>query len=261
MIKQLGNWDIYQSRVSCCFLLNSCYPHISSTQQLELRQLFSELARDDTPMVRRAVAANLSSFGSVIEKTLIKSELLPLWQLLIKDDIDSVKIKAIESSNFFVSNLRKDEANNAMITLLKNIDNEKKSWRVRYALAEVLPSMLGSLDKETILKEIVDIYENFMKDTEPEVKSIAALKFPEIAEKMNEKMIIDRIIPILKNLAEDTNQHVRHALAQILVKIAKFLDVRNIIEYFVPIITQIYKDEFLDVRLALIETFGYIINN
>lgn len=147
IIKQLGNWDNYPSRVSACYLLACCYPHISSQEKLEIRQLFSELANDDTPMVRRATASNIAEMASVIEKEFIKTDLLPLWQLLMKDDVDSVKIKAIESSLKLIPCFSKQEINDNILNTLKNADYEKKSWRVRYGLAEVLPTVCNYIGK------------------------------------------------------------------------------------------------------------------
>lgn len=141
----MGNWDNYPSRVSACSLLSCCYPHISVQEKLEIRQLFSELANDDTPMVRRATASNIASMANVLEKEFIKSDLLPLWQLLMKDDIDSVKIKAIESTLKLITSFTKQEILDNLLGNLKNIDLEKRSWRVRYGLAEVLPTVCNYL--------------------------------------------------------------------------------------------------------------------
>lgn len=106
-------------------------------------------------------------------------------------------------------------------------------------------------------KEFLPIYESYFKDSEPEVRSIAILKFPDICSKIPEKVLSERIVPVLKGLASDTSQHVRHSIAQILVKIAKFLNSQNVIELIVPIVGIIFKDDSIDVKVALIETFGY----
>ena len=107
-----------------------------------------------------------------------------------------------------------------------------------------------------VKKDILNIYVEFLKDTEQEVKSIAILKLPDICEKITEKTIIETILPLLKSLAVDPSPHVRQSIGQILVKVAKFLSTENLIEHIVPIIQQNYKDEALDVRLSIISTFG-----
>jgi len=105
-------------------------------------------------------------------------------------------------------------------------------------------------------KDILNIYVEFLKDTEQEVKAISILKLPEICEKLPENVIIETIVPLLKNLASDPSSHVRQSIAQILVKVAKYMKTENIIENIIPIIQQNYKDEALDVRISIISTFG-----
>ena len=75
------------------------------------------------------------------------SELVPTWGTLVKDTIDSVKIKAIESTIVLAQKLSKNEVAENFLQHLKNIDPQAKSWRVRYALAEILPALVKFLGK------------------------------------------------------------------------------------------------------------------
>ena len=131
MINQLAAWENYPSRVSACYLLPECYPHLKKKEKMELRQVFSELANYDTPMVRRAAAENLKVLAKSIEPEFVKSDLLPLWALLMKDSVDSVKIKAIETTCILTEFFNKKEVNDHFMDIIKNFDNEKKSWRNR----------------------------------------------------------------------------------------------------------------------------------
>lgn len=148
MIKRLALWDNYPSRVSACYLFHLCYPHLPENEKLEIRQLFSELAHDDTPMVRRAAAANIKNMKTVLESQYTKNELIPLFSGLIKDDIDSVKINAIEASTYLSSFYTKQELIDNLIPLLRNADPENKSWRVRYVLVEALAMFCHQLGIE-----------------------------------------------------------------------------------------------------------------
>lgn len=51
----------------------------------ELRSLYGQLCRDDTPMVRRAAAHNLGKFAERVEPQCISRELIPLFQDLTVD--------------------------------------------------------------------------------------------------------------------------------------------------------------------------------
>jgi len=45
-----------------------------------LQTTFSELCRDETPMVRRAAAQNLGKFAAVCEPDYVKTEIMALFQ-------------------------------------------------------------------------------------------------------------------------------------------------------------------------------------
>jgi serine/threonine-protein phosphatase 2A regulatory subunit A len=61
LVKRLVKGDLYSMRISACGLFSALYPYVSALNQTLLRQLFAELCRDDTPMVRRAAASNISN--------------------------------------------------------------------------------------------------------------------------------------------------------------------------------------------------------
>jgi hypothetical protein len=50
------------------------------------------------------------------------SEIIPLWGILVRDTIDSVKIKAVESTIVLAKKLTKIEIADNFIGYLKNID-------------------------------------------------------------------------------------------------------------------------------------------
>lgn len=58
MVRKLSTGDWFTSRTSSAALYVSVYPS-SASHKDELRKLYSALAHDDTPMVRRAAAKGL----------------------------------------------------------------------------------------------------------------------------------------------------------------------------------------------------------
>lgn len=52
----------------------------------ELRKNFRGLCQDDTPMVRRAAAAKLGEFATVVEIEYLKSDLIPMFVILAQDE-------------------------------------------------------------------------------------------------------------------------------------------------------------------------------
>lgn len=49
-------------------------------------------------MVRRTTAENIGILSKVMETILVKQDLLPMWIVLMGDEIDSVRVKTIEST-------------------------------------------------------------------------------------------------------------------------------------------------------------------
>jgi hypothetical protein len=78
-----GEW--FTSRVSACGLFTVAYPRVPAATRSELRGLFTQLARDETPMVRRAAAQRLGAFAGAVERDLVARELLPLFTDLTGD--------------------------------------------------------------------------------------------------------------------------------------------------------------------------------
>ena len=59
-----GDW--FTSRTSVCSLFSVAYVDLSEATLQQLRQLFSTLCEDDTPMVRRAASGKLGEFAAAI---------------------------------------------------------------------------------------------------------------------------------------------------------------------------------------------------
>ena len=75
------NW--YTSKVSLTKILSSLYPKAGASQ-VELRGIFAELAKEETPMVRRAACANLAEFCGVLENKIIIEEMIPIFKAVCK---------------------------------------------------------------------------------------------------------------------------------------------------------------------------------
>ncbi|CAD7954245.1 unnamed protein product [Amoebophrya sp. A120] len=186
--------------------------------EFEYLAAYARLCRDDTPMVRRAAAAQFVTVADVLLTSqgmsrggqsdsintgagisttppAIHEQLNQLMQLLAEDEQDSVRVLAIQNAIYC-----KDKQ-----VLLKSVAD--KSWRVRYMMADFLPEILLKLFVPGLLKEIEDndlqleedqqdrtasnaleadyvgkILEKLLTDNEPEVRSLAVFKLPSVAK-------------------------------------------------------------------------------
>jgi serine/threonine-protein phosphatase 2A regulatory subunit A len=105
--------------------------------QQSLRQNFGGLVHDETPMVRRQGANNLSKFVKELTPAVIIEEIIPLFQYLTSDDQDSVRLLTVEILISIAEEIPKEQqsSHGVLLTSLRNLF-EDKSWRVRYMVAD-----------------------------------------------------------------------------------------------------------------------------
>jgi len=200
----------YSPRVSACGLIPMCYTNVDSEKQIKINEIFKRLGlNDDSPLVRRALAENMEAYVRVVSKNITKIDLFEIWQSFIADKIDVVRIKALETAALLARFFKKEEVVDKFLKPIKMVDANRKSWRVRYSLAESVASLLPYLDKESLKKDVVEIYEELLKDTEAEVRCIALLKCPEVAAKISPQQSFNVFFPYLEKSASENSLNVK----------------------------------------------------
>ncbi len=81
----------------------------------------------------------------MVDKKVIRGEFFEIWQSLITDTFDIIRIKAMECAVVVARAFKKDETTDRFFKPIKGVDLNKKSWRVRYSLVECLTAMLPYL--------------------------------------------------------------------------------------------------------------------
>ncbi len=134
---RLSKADWFTSRISATGLYYAPYTKASRPSQEVLRQQFGQLVHDDTPMVRRQAANNLSKFVKAMPATIVIEEMIPLLQRLATDDQDSVRLLTVEILIAIAEVVPKEQqsSHGVLLTALRNLF-EDKSWRVRYMVAD-----------------------------------------------------------------------------------------------------------------------------
>ncbi len=225
MVKQLAVWDNFPSRASAAYFLPTCYERVvESSVRKEVLGLFKELSQDDTPMVRRAVADNIGKLALAVDPATRKASLFEVWTTLMKDKIDNVRIKAMENLQAIIGDLAGEQVTQILENTLSQLDQEKKSWRIRYALAELLPVMAEHLDKTQVKGQLMRLATQLVQDNEQEVKSIMLLKMPELVSKAGRQVLREQVMPLLQGVASDASQYVRISLANVLVKLGNHFE-------------------------------------
>lgn len=239
LINSLATSDWYSARIASCSLFHIPFSKLSSTKQSELTQLFVELAKDDTPMVRRAAAFNLGKLCLVYDGP----EIMRLFELLSLDDHDSVKQMTLESIVKII------EKHKELLPIVKKICRDR-SWRVRYSVLESISSIIEALDSaQDLVNEVILL----LSDSEAEVRSITLMKLDFVLQKVPLATLETQILPAVEKLSKDPSQYVRLSLMTAVCQISTYLGSEKSVLKLLPIVNQLIKDDSYEVRMSFAE--------
>ncbi|KAK8221491.1 protein phosphatase PP2A regulatory subunit A [Phyllosticta capitalensis] len=251
---RLSTADWFTSKISATGLYVEPYPRVSAQGQESLRQHFSKLVHDDTPMVRRQAANNLAKFvkSGMPPQTVIE-DMIPLFQRLTTDDQDSVRLLTVDVLIAIAEVVPKEEqtSHGVLLTALRHLF-EDKSWRVRYMVADRFEKIAKAVEDELITRDLVPAFIKLIKDTEAEVRSAIAGQIPGFCKLLPKDTLIQEVMPNIEELVSDQSQHVRAALGSQISGLAPILGKDETITHLLPMFLQMLKDEFPDVRLNII---------
>lgn len=159
---------------------------------------------------------------------------------LLQDDNDSVKIAAVGSSVKVASTIH-DHAvikQDVIPPLRVAVDNKMVSWRLRFSVAEVAANLAAYVSKEIADADIVGYYVTLLQDKEPEVKSEAITKLPDLAKNCSSSAIIEQILPVLSSHSVNDNSiHVKGSLALAICQLPQYIGKENTLQYVIPPVT------------------------
>ena len=127
------------------------YEALPDATRAEIRALFAQLCRDDTPMVRRAASASLAKLAAAMfeagEQASLKQDLLPLFSALSTDEQDSVRLMGVENCAAMGKLLSQADNRAVLLPVIRAVAQDK-SWRVRYVVAEHICELLPHVGPE-----------------------------------------------------------------------------------------------------------------
>ena len=127
-----------------------------------------------------------------------------------------MKIAAVGASVRVASNIHDPAVikQDVIPPLRTAVDNKMVSWRLRFSVAEVAASLAAYVGKEIADTDIVGYYVTLLQDKEPEVKSEAIAKLPDLAKNCSSSAIVEQILPVLNTFTVNDNSiHVKGSLA------------------------------------------------
>ncbi|KAK4114230.1 ARM repeat-containing protein [Canariomyces notabilis] len=250
---RLSKADWFTSKVSGCGLYTTPYSKVSPPIQEQLRQQFGQLVHDDTPMVRRQAATNLAKFVKEMPAAIVVEEMIPMFQHLVQDDQDSVRLLTVEVLISIAEVVPKEQqaSHGVLLSSLRSLIDDK-SWRVRYMIADRFEKIAKAVDEEVVARDLVPAFVKLLKDNEAEVRTAIAGQIPGFCALVDRKTLLNDIMVTVENLVSDSSQHVRAALGTQISGLAPILGKQETIDHLLPMFLQMLKDEFPEVRLHII---------
>jgi serine/threonine-protein phosphatase 2A regulatory subunit A len=254
LLKSLAQKDWFTSRIAACALFAATYPRVSAGSKSELRGMFGDLCRDDTPMVRRAAASNMGDFVSVAESEYVKSELIPLFASLSEDEQDSVRLLVVPIGIAIAKSVSADVAKQAVVPVCLTLAQDK-AWRVRWSVANSFSALMEALKAGSDPK-MIEAFLSLLKDNEAEVRGAAAQNLAKVAKLCPPSSVLPTFGRVIEDLASDANEHVREALASVIMALAPVVGKDQTMQQLLSSFIQLLRDENPQVRLAIVAQIG-----
>ena len=178
-------------------------------------------------MLRRAIAINLGDFSNALGYPI--DIVLKAYIALLNDKQDAVKIAALKNSCIIAKILTDhgelERVENDIVLAWKKA-SEENSWRLRFAVAELLSELAHIVGRELSDKHIKSVVEKLLGDSEAEVRSEIITKVIETVEIIKPDQVLDKLILLI----QDTSQHVRESLAECMWKISEHIETDLFVE-------------------------------
>lgn len=168
LVSRLANGDWFTAKVSACGLIASVYAKATAAGRQQLLQLYcSQLAKDDTPMVRRAAAKELGAVCAAVEGAEQLAKIIPLYKDLAMDDQnESVRLLALEQSAKLANSLK----NVSPVLAVVKPQFQDLSWRVRNSVVKNFGELCNSCGAEVATNELSPLLPALLVDPEAEVR-------------------------------------------------------------------------------------------
>jgi len=258
LVSRLAAADWWTPRTSACGIISSIFPRVSSEDKSRLKDIFFNLCRDVTPMVRRSAFTGLADFIPVVDKDVVKDEIIHFVNTMSSDNQDSVRLLSIETC-ISLAKVLDFEENQTLTRPIFIASVTDLSWRVRYMVA------LRYYDAARLLnpdydEELVNHFLNLLKDTEPEVRKATATNIAGMGEYLPTDIIIEKLLPVIRILTRDDKIQVRDSLALSITSLVHVLGEDNSKTHLLELIEILLTDKESQVRLNVISTLHKLLS-
>ena len=125
LLKRLSTGDWFTSRTSAASLFASVYSRVPASMRTDVHNMFAMLCHDDTPMVRRATARDMSGLIRHMSKEVVVNDMLPLYRRLSTDDQDSVRLLTVQDLVAIAEMLTPEETQQLLLPSIRGVFQDK----------------------------------------------------------------------------------------------------------------------------------------
>ena len=257
ILKRLANGDWFTTRVSATGLFASAYPLLPDALQSELRSLFNNLCNDDTPMVRKAAFTQLGPYALTLQRSFLKSDVYPIVKAVAVDDMDSMRMYAIDACASLVSIVDLNDYSTVLLPIIDGLQDDA-SWRVRQSLATHFAALTSSpvVAWDSIGRRLFLLYIKLMRDKESEVRTAACQHMDTVFVSLAKEGVASASLreaiegqqATLDALATDPIQNVKVAYSKAITGLCPVLGKELSAKVIVPLLSTLSKDEYYEVR-------------
>jgi len=202
LVKRLAGGENFPSRISAAGLFASVYPSSPPALRPTLRKQYETLAKDEMPMVRSAAFSHMPALAKVMEKDVLVSELVPLFNELSTDLQESVREMAVANVVAMVQRLTPDEALKLFGAFSDNLQ-EDRSAAIRVLKAQHFVSLAAAMNPARPIREQAGPYlQLLVQDNDLDVRTAAAKNLADFCARLDAGTLQSQIIPVLQDLSQ-----------------------------------------------------------
>ena len=282
LLQRLAAGDWFTSRISATTLLPDIYRRILSDDpelRADIMSLYKTLARDETPMVRRAAASQIGKFATAVHAISPEAvrELAAVFGDLVADEQDSVRLLIVENSAVFARLLElkpNPESGDALMTAESNgdrssgTDDENKPSEDQQQdstpndQSTNPPTENGPMSAPMGPDRILDVVRGFATDKSWRVRYMVADHLSDLCSALGADATRSALLPSYIALLKDNEPEVRTAaafkvtdmikrLVELPAKAGSNSGLDHALYEILPIVEQLVTDSSQHVRAAL----------
>lgn len=273
LLQRLGTGDWFTSRISACALCSDFYKRIPDDRpdlRDDILSLYKSLASDETPMVRRAAASNISPIAraiNAIAPSVIRTDLLPIFAALVDDEQDSVRLLVVENAAVFAALLASSPSGQNEMSADTNGPTAAtedsagaNSDPSAPATAETATSNGPASHSDT--DRIVQMVKAFAVDKSWRVRYMVANQLSDLCQALGPDATRSDLLPAYISVLKDNEPEVRTAAAYKITEVVKRIvalppkqghnsGIDHAVFDILPLVEQLLTDSSQHVRAAL----------